>query len=293
MKKIIFKIITFIFIILITTILSAFFIGTKGLIVKEIKIKSDLIPSNFHGFKIIHLSDIHYGRIIKEKELAKIIEKVNLLKPDIVVLTGDLLDIDKKLTTTEINTLTAQLKMIKPKINKYAISGNHDLDYGKDTWMSIIENSDFTNLDNNYELIYNDGERPIIINGMSSNLEDNLSITEKLEPFNNFMNEIQVPDSKIINPSYKILIMHEPDYIDQIEKDLFNLVLAGHSHNGQVRIPYYGALITPKGATKYYKEHYKINKTDLYISSGLGTSALNVRLFNKPSFNFYRLTINN
>lgn len=293
MKKIIFKIIIFLFIIFIITILSAFFIGTKGLIVKERKIKNDLIPSNFHGFKIIHLSDIHYGRIIKEKELAKIIERVNLLKPDIVVLTGDLLDIDKKLTTTEINTLTAQLKTINPKINKYAISGNHDLNYGKDTWISIIENSDFTNLDNNYELIYNDGERPIIINGMSSNLEDNLSITEKLEPFNNFMNEIQVPDSKIINPSYKILIMHEPDYIDQIEKDLFDLVLAGHSHNGQVRIPYYGALITPKGAIKYYKEHYKVNKTDLYISSGLGTSALNVRLFNKPSFNFYRLTTNN
>ena len=86
------------------------------------------------------------------------------------------------------------------------------------------------------------------------------------------------------------MIMHEPDFIDDFEINNFDLILAGHSHNGQVRLPFIGAIIKPNGAHKYYDSHYKIHNTDLYISSGLGTSIIDVRLFNKPSFNFYRLT---
>ena len=90
-------------------------------------------------------------------------------------------------------------------------------------------------------------------------------------------------------PSYKINIMHTPDTFDDIKNYNFNLVLAGHSHNGQVDLPFYGAIYTPKGAKKYYKPYYKIDNTDLYISSGIGTSNYNFRLFNRPSFNLYRL----
>ena len=83
--------------------------------------------------------------------------------------------------------------------------------------------------------------------------------------------------------------MHEPDYIDDIDYSKFDLVLAGHSHNGQVRIPFIGATILPDGAKKYYKEYYKLEDTKLYISSGIGTTILPIRLFNKPSYNFYRI----
>ena len=78
--------------------------------------------------------------------------------------------------------------------------------------------------------------------------------------------------------------------IDDIEIYNYDLVLAGHSHNGQVALPFYGAIILPNHAKNYYKPHYKINDTDLFISSGIGTSNFNFRLFNRPSFNLYRLT---
>ena len=84
--------------------------------------------------------------------------------------------------------------------------------------------------------------------------------------------------------------MHEPDFIDEIDYRKFDLVLAGHSHNGQVRLPFIGALVKPNYAKKYYDEYYKIKNTDLYISSGIGVSEVNFRLFNRPSFNLYRLT---
>ena len=85
-------------------------------------------------------------------------------------------------------------------------------------------------------------------------------------------------------------MLHEPDYIDQIGYEDYDLILAGHSHNGQVRVPFIGAVVLPVGAKKYYKEHYDLGDTKLYISSGIGTSTLNFRLFNRPSINFYRIT---
>ena len=91
-------------------------------------------------------------------------------------------------------------------------------------------------------------------------------------------------------PKYKILLLHEPDFIEDVNYQEFNLILAGHSHNGQVRLPFIGALYTPDGSKKYYDEYYDLGKSKLYISSGLGTSTINFRFFNRPSFNFYRLT---
>ena len=91
--------------------------------------------------------------------------------------------------------------------------------------------------------------------------------------------------------NYKIILVHEPDYIDTITSKYnnINLVLAGHSHNGQINIPYIKKLLLPEGSKKYYNNYYKVNNTNLYISSGLGESKINFRLFNKPSINFYRI----
>ena len=91
--------------------------------------------------------------------------------------------------------------------------------------------------------------------------------------------------------NYKIILCHEPDYIDKILKDYdVNLVLSGHSHNGQINIPYIKKFFLPKGSRKYYDNYYRVKDTDLYISSGIGVSRLNLRMFNKPSMNFYRIT---
>ncbi len=96
------------------------------------------------------------------------------------------------------------------------------------------------------------------------------------------------------NVDYKIILVHEPDISDKIVKDYsVNLILAGHSHNGQVRLPIIGPIYTPEHAKKYYDNHYDINGTDLYISSGIGVSSFNYRLFDRPSINFYRINKDN
>ena len=275
-----FKKIFIILLIIFSILLYSRFISTSGLKVKEYKIEHTSITSNFHGLKIIHLSDIHYGRIINKKRMEEIVEKINFLRPDIVVLTGDLIDKDSTLTTQYIEELSNVLSRIEVSIGKYAIKGNHD--YIESGWENIISNSGFIDLNNNYEYIYKDGYEPILLSGLSS-MQDEI-------PFSNRYNTLQKEiKNESINSVYNILLIHEPDLINDINNDDYNLILAGHSHNGQIRLPIIGALIKPKGAQKYYDEYYKVNNTELYISSGLGTSNLDFRFFNRPSFNLYRL----
>lgn len=282
-KHTVLKIILIIIFVLTAIILYSRFIATTGLNVKEYKISNELIGDNFYGFKIIHISDIHYGRTVNKKELEKLVNEVNLLKPDIVVLTGDLIDKDTEMNETISKEISDLLSMIKVTVGAYAIDGNHDKYFSE--WKNIIENSGFKNINNTYELIYNDGYTPILLAGISSNNEDNLKIEEKYTSIEEYIKS----DENLKNV-YKILLMHEPDFIDNINYSHFNLILAGHTHNGQIRFPLIGATVLPPNGKKYYDEYYKINNTDLYISSGVGTSNISFRLFNKPSINFYRLS---
>jgi predicted MPP superfamily phosphohydrolase len=268
-----------------TFIVYARLIEPNLLEVKEYDVTNNNLPSNFKGVKVIHISDIHYGRTIKDKQLTKIVKEINLIKPDIVIFTGDLIDRDVKLTTKIANKIANELKGINATLGKYAVSGNHDRLFS--SYADILEKSDFTLLDNNYEFIYNKGYEPIFIGGINTNTDFNLDTI--MEPVNNDKKQTNNKDL-IPTANYKIMIMHMPDYIDQItEKYNVDLVLAGHSHNGQVRLPFIGAITTPKGAKKYYAPYYKMNNTDFYISSGLGCSVASLRTFDRPSFNYYIL----
>ncbi len=255
------------------------FIATKGLKVKEYKVVNSKITDSYHGLKIIHLTDIHYGSTVNEKELNNIVDKVNEIQPDIVVMTGDL--IDERLSYDK-DIIINCLSKIEAKLGKFAVSGNHDIPL--DDYNYIVKESGFTSLDNKYELIYSKSNEPIIISGIGYSDED---IGIKTEQFDKYISELKTDD---IKPIYSILLVHEPDTVDNLDLNKYDLILAGHSHAGQVRLPIIGKLYTPEGAKKYYDEYYKINNTDLYISSGLGTSLYRFRLFNKPSFNFYRIT---
>ena len=275
-----FIIVLFIIILIIGSgLLYSRFIATKGLKVKEYKVVNSKITDSYHGLKIIHLTDIHYGSTVNEKELNNIVDKVNEIKPDIVVMTGDL--IDERLSYDK-DIIINCLSKIEAKLGKYAVSGNHDIPL--DDYNYIIKQSGFTSLDNKYELIYSKSNEPIIISGIGYSDED---IGIKTEQFDKYISELKTDD---IKPIYSILLVHEPDTVDNLDLNKYDLILAGHSHAGQVRLPIIGKLYTPQGAKKYYDEYYKINNTDLYISSGLGTSLYKFRLFNKPSFNFYRIT---
>ncbi len=271
------KILLFILIFISFFTLYSRYIGTNGLDVNEYSIVDSKIPESFYGLKIVHLSDIHYKVTTSKEELENIVYEINLLKPDIVILSGDLFNKDIKYTNDDYNDLTKLLSSITYSVGKYAIKGDNDLNIKK--WETIIKDSNFNNLNDNYELIYYDNLEPILLTGISSNYKkDHIksSITSINEQIKN-------------KYSYSILILHEPDYIGDIDYSKFDLILSGHSLNGQIKIPFIGGLIRPKGAKIYHNEYYELDSTKLYISGGIGTNKFKFRFNNKPSFNLYRL----
>lgn len=281
---IIFFIIVILLIILV--LLYSRFIAIKNIKTHEYKIVNKNFTNEYYGLKIAHISDIHYGRVTFDNELEELVKKVNRTKPDIIVFTGDLIDQDTKMSNEDNDRVAKILSKLTARIGKYAVSGNHDYYYKN--WDLIIENSGFSNLNDKIDTIYLENKRYILISGMSTNSYGKKSISDKLKESTEFLKD-RKNDEK---PIYSILLMHEPDYIDDLNINNYDLVLAGHSHNGQVRIPFIGAIKStlPSGSKKYYDRYYKIKNTDLYISNGIGTSKINFRLFNRPSFNLYRFT---
>lgn len=251
-------------------------IATSIVDIKEYKIESDKISSSFHGLKIIHLSDIHYGTTINQKQLNNIVEKINNLKPDVIFFTGDL--IDKNIVPNDKikEEIISSLSKLKCSLYKYAIYGNED--YDNEFYKEIITSSDFILLNNETKLLYYKDDIPIQVTGFNSvdNNPDYSIINQTIEETSNYQ-------------LYKIILTHEPDSIDNIIKYNTDLVLSGHSLGGLIKIPFIKPLFLEKGATKYYDDYYKINNTELYISNGLGTSGINARFNNHPSFNLYRL----
>lgn len=280
MKKII-RFFFFVLLLFLLTLIYGRYVGTEGLVTKEYQIKTT-IDESFNGLKIVHFSDLHYLRVTDKKKLKDITKEINLLNPDIVFFTGDLIDKDFKLKNKEKNNLIRELKNIKAKYGKYAIIGNHDYIKDEELFKEIYSSSDFILLQNSYDIIYGGNNDKLFIGGLDTYSFNKADISKTMEYFTN--ND---------DISYKIILCHEPDYIDTITKNYnVDLVLSGHSHNGQINIPYIKNIFLPKGSKKYYENHYKIDNTNLYISSGIGVSRVNLRIFNKPSINFYRINKN-
>lgn len=268
-----------VFLVIATTLFFAYttYIATAKVIVREYRITNNKLPESFNGTKIIQLSDIHYGSTISDDELKSIVNMANERKPDLVVFTGDLLIKDYKLNSKEQEKIIKNLKNLSSTLGKYAILGDEDTE----AISTIFNQSDFTILRDESELIYNDKNNPILLVGLTSE-----SKGQDIDKAYSYFKE-PTHNSNI----FTITLLHEPDVVDDIvdtyKSDLF---LGGHSHNGNIRIPF--TKYSPfkvDGARKYDQDYYHINDSDLYVSSGLGTKG-GIRFFCRPSMNFFRLS---
>lgn len=274
------KIIFIIIFLFISFYLYATYISTGILVVKEKRITNSKIPDSFNGLKIIHFSDLHYGSTIFLEDVKDLVKTINNRKPDIVVFTGDLIDNNYDISTKEQEKLTKQLQEIDAVLGKYAVVGNED----GENFTTVLNQSGFTILNNDSELIYKDDNSPILLVGLSSYLKEQTDVETAYSYFNDPTHNSEI---------YTISLVHEPDAIlDVVDKYPIDLFLAGHSHNGTIRIPYVGALKKVEGAKEYDQAFYKLNKGELYISSGIGTKEPGFRLFCRPSINFFRLSKN-
>lgn len=250
------------FLMVVAIILYAFFVGTKGIFVKEYKITTSKIESGMHGLKIMQFSDLHYGSSVNDKMVKELIIKINETKPDIVIFTGDLIDERHKLTEEEKEFLIKNLKKINAELGKYYVTGEEDFEEAT----SILNLSSFINLNTSEQLVYLKSTIPIVLMG-----KDTLKNYFELNKDTTF---------------FKILAIHNPSDIDSYNDYGVDVAMSGHTHNGGINIPKLKDLIIDGDYTKNYQ---KVNNTKLFINPGIGTSKINVRLFNHPTIYLYRI----
>lgn len=271
-KKFFKKVLIVFLIIILLIVLYGFLVEPKMLRVNEEKIVSSEIPDSFHGVKIVHFSDLHYGSTINKNNIDKIVDKINLLKPDILIFTGDLIDNKYKLSKDDAEVLSKSLKKMNATLGKYSILGNHD--FYVEEIDNIYFDSSFDLLVNEGDLVYYKENTPILIYGV----DDMIYGKPSIDP---------IKKDEYSNIPYKILLTHEGDFINSLGDYKFNLILAGHSHNGQVNI--FKPVFLPEYSKHYYDNFYEKDGTLIYVSNGIGCSILPFRLGSIPSINLYRL----
>lgn len=248
--------------------------------VTSIQIKHSLIPKSFDGVKIIQFSDTHLGFQYNLSQLKNISKKINDLNPDIVFFTGDLMDNPRRYK--QIDQIVPILKKINAPLGKFCIYGNHDHGgYGSNLYKQIMTNANFSLLQNHSTPIEaTDGKRIYLLGIDDAMLgRPDFNLTQQNVPENTF----------------NILLSHAPDLADRASQYNIHWQLSGHSHGGQVKIPFIGALIIPPYAQKYPEGHYLIGDTNplhLYVNRGLGTTRLPFRFMAKPELSIFTLRSN-
>ncbi|WP_442599311.1 metallophosphoesterase [Neobacillus sp. D3-1R] len=242
--------------------------------VNSYTIKHNDIPKSFNGFKIVQFSDTHLGfqyDLVQFKKMLRVIKK---LEPDVIFFTGDLMDAPNQYSHQE--EIIPLLKDLEAPFGKFAIYGNHDHGgYGSNIYKNIMELSNFQILLNkSFEIKLLD-QNSIYIIGLDDAMLGNPNFDMALH---------NIPDDQ-----FKILLSHAPDLADQTVEYGVQLQLSGHSHGGQIQIPFVGALITPPYARKYREGFYNINHLKLYVNRGIGTTRLPFRFMSKPEIAVFTL----
>lgn len=248
--------------------------GNSALMVNEISVTSDELPQSFSGYKIAQVSDLHNAQFGKDNE--KLIEKLNECEPDIIVLTGDL--IDSYHTNIDVSISFAEKAVqIAPT---YFVTGNHEARIdGLSEFLKRLEDKGGTVLQNESVTLNNENESITLLGVSDPSFQaDYLFGDEKT------VTDSAVSDLMNGTEGYTVLLSHRPEMFDVYVKNNVDLVLTGHAHGGQFRLPFFGGLIAPGQGLfpKYDSGLYTMNGTNMIVSRGIGNSIIPFRVNNRP-----------
>ncbi len=235
-------------------------------------VNSDKIPDDFDGFRILHLSDFHCDTT------AGLSNAVRDERPDIICITGDMTH-----DTGTITPFTDLLKELLEIAPVYVVSGNHDIwrnDYNE--LMKVCEGLGAVHLKDRSLQINRDNSHITL-----SGIEDPSSVNHHTisKRINESMKKLEITDG------YNILLFHRANLMDIFEKKGFDLILSGHMHGGQFRLPGVGGVVSPRSNfmskgriffPKYFGGEYKLDDTKMIVSRGVGNPTILPRIFNRP-----------
>lgn len=257
------------------------YVEPKLLITKETTLFLPESAQDLSGLKVGVFSDTHLGFAYTPEQLEKAVEKINSQEYDILIFLGDLIDNyqdyikDNPEGDAHRTAIVAALSKTQAKYGKFAVFGNHDLGaMGQWDYPKIMEESGFTVLQNNHTTL-TVAEHRVNMIGLD---ECMLGCPDTDQAF-----------AGLSPGDLQILIAHEPDVIDEIQPPIpLHLFIAGHSHGGQVRLPFDQALITPPYAKHYIRGWYHkdaqgtMDEPPIFVTTGIGSTQVPIRFLNIP-----------
>lgn len=222
------------------------------------EIYEENLPAAFDGYRIAHVSDLHNSGLWEQ-----VIEQLRQAQPDIIVITGDI--VDSRKTDVQISLdFAAETVKIAPC---YYVTGNHETRLAKDAFDSLLEglmDLGVTVLSNEQMLLEKDGVQIALIgHGWGE--------TDEMGTLSDFA-------------GYRILLSHQPEAFADYAAAEYDLVFSGHAHGGQFRLPLIGGLYAPgQGILPEYDSGvYTEGRTDMVVSRGIGNSGFPIRFNNRP-----------
>lgn len=217
--------------------------------------------------KIVFFGDTHMGKFNNIEQLSQIVEKINSENPDLVIFTGDLID-SKAGYSVNSKMISWKLSKIQATYGKFGVMGNHEY--------ALLDEFD-------YKKLMNAGGFQVLTNDWLDIPEINLRLLGLDDAYRGTPDLSLTADA--FADTYNILLTHEPDIVDQMDLDNIQLILAGHTHGGQISIPFLTEKILPVNGRKYVKGLFKIgtaNHTNLFVTKGTGMTKLPFRFLNVP-----------
>ena len=236
--------------------------------VNHVRIKMNTLPKRFEGFTIVQLSDFHHCKWVPAEFIRKCVRRVNALSPDIIALTGDFVhDSDDYLPS-----VVEELSHLKAKEGVFAVPGNHD---NKELTLYTFSKNGIRLLINETVPLYRKNDY-ILIAGVDDLWLGAADVEKTLRGGNG-------------EPT--IMLSHNPDIVTGIKHGNVDFVMAGHTHGGQIYVPFVKPKIMyPQFDTPYISGIFRVGKTTLYVNKGIGTSSYPVRFLARPEITVFTLT---
>lgn len=257
-------------------ILIIFFVWQNNhIVLSGYEYRNRRIPEEFNDYRIIQISDLH-----NKDFKGRLVEKVRSNNPDIIVITGDLID----RRNTNINVAMQLIQELESIAPIYYVSGNHEQLSGVyDQLVEQLEGSNVLVIDHQYVELERKGKKIGLLGIADPAIglgEGNYLRADSSQYIEKSIKEILTPKWTTFN----ILLSHRPEYF-KLYRDLdVDLVFSGHAHGGQIRLPFLGGLIAPHQGflPKYTEGIYRDGRTSMVVSRGLGNSIFPLRVFNRP-----------
>lgn len=246
-------------------------------VVEQIKLKLRRLSSAFSGIRIAQISDIHMGGWMNSERLQHVVDKIVAENPDLLLLTGDYLlghGFDEY-TEQNIRELVDILTPLTISIPSFGVLGNHDYWTNAEAVRTMFQTSGVIELTNSFFTISRGNEK-LHLCGIDDMWEGDIRLDTVLD---------RLPED-----GAAILLAHEPDFADQSAATRrFDLQVSGHSHGGQVVIPFYGSPVLPYLGQKYPRGLYKVGEMFQYTNRGVGMAQLPIRINCPPEITLFTL----